>query len=159
MPATAKLEIREADLADAGEAAAVVALIDSYARGPGGQSAPLSASARERLVPGLRSHPAALTLMAFADDRPVGLAVCIWGFSTFAGRPFLNVHDLVVAEAERGRGVGRALLDEAERRARERDGCKLTLEVHDTNEGAKRLYRSVGFGPWETPTLYVTKPL
>ena len=29
----------------------------------------------------------------------------------------------------------------------------------DTNEGAKRLYKSAGFGPWSPSTLFVTKPL
>ena len=31
--------------------------------------------------------------------------------------------------------------------------------VHDTNEGAKRLYAVSGFGSWESPTLFVTKLL
>jgi ribosomal protein S18 acetylase RimI-like enzyme len=56
-------------------------------------------------------------------------------------------------------GIGRALLDEVEVRARLLGCCKMTLEVHDTNEGAKRLYRKFGFGPWDLPTLFVSKPL
>ena len=52
-----------------------------------------------------------------------------------------------------------ALLKEVERRARERDCCRITLEVHDTNVGAKRLYEASGFGRWDSPTWFVTKPL
>lgn len=151
--------IREADLADPVEAAGLVEILDSYARGPGGQNAPLSSEVRAGLVQGLRAHPTALPLLAFSGTRVVGAAVCVWGYSTFAARPLLNVHDFAVLPEFQGQGVGRRLLDEVERRARERGCCKLTLEVHESNEGAKRLYRDVGFGPWDTPTLFVSKPL
>lgn len=151
--------IRPADLDRAGDADALYEILDAYAREPGGQNAPLAAGAREALVPGLRAHPQVFVLLACLDERPVGAAVCFFGFSTFAGRDFLNVHDLAVLPAQRGRGIGRALLDEAERRARARGCCKMTLEVHQTNTGAQRLYREFGFGGWETPTFFVTKRL
>ena len=48
---------------------------------------------------------------------------------------------------------------EAERQARERGCCKLTLEVHETNAGARRLYESEGYGPWSPATAFVSKPL
>jgi ribosomal protein S18 acetylase RimI-like enzyme len=183
----AQLVIREADLQDPEDSRALVAIIDCYAREPGGQNAPLSAHAREALAPGLQAHPAAFALLAWrasfaqraegerspeggfaqraegerspSDWTAVGAAVCVWGFSTFTGCPSLNVHDLAVLPDHRGRGVGRRLLEEAERRARVRGSSKLTLEVHATNEAAIHLYRRFGFGPWDTPTLFVTKPL
>ena len=157
--AATDLVIREADLRDAGEAHALVEIIDSYAREPGGQNAPLSDEARASLAPGLRAHPAAFALLAWQGGVAVGAAVCVWGFSTFTGCPSLNVHDLAVRPGYRGRGVGRLLLEEVERRARARGSSKLTLEVHATNAGAMRLYRRFGFGPWDAPTLFVTKPL
>ena len=115
--------------------------------------------ARANLVPGLREHATASILLAAVAGGYVGVAVCVWGFSTFAGRPFLNVHDLTVLGAHQGRRIGRALLAEAERRARERGCCKLSLEVHDSNTRARRLYERFGFGPWSPATLYVTKAL
>jgi ribosomal protein S18 acetylase RimI-like enzyme len=151
--------IREADLHDAGESSALVEIIDGYAREPGGQNAPLSAHARAALAPGLRAHPAAFALLAWQDGAAVGAAVCVWGFSTFTGCPSLNVHDLAVRPEHRGRGVGRLLLEEIERRARARGSSKLTLEVHATNEQAIHLYRRFGFGPWDAHTLFVIKPL
>ena len=154
-----EIAIRDADLLDAGDARALVEIIDSYAREPGGQNAPLTADARDALAPGLRAHPAAFALLAWQGDVAVGAAVCVWGFSTFAGCPLLNVHDLAVRPGYRGRGVGRLLLEEIERRACARGSSKLTLEVHATNVGAMRLYRRFGFGPWDEPTLFVTKPL
>jgi ribosomal protein S18 acetylase RimI-like enzyme len=153
------LRIQEADLSDPQHASATVELIDSYARGPGGQNAPLTEVARENMATGLHDHPMACVLLAFVDERPVGVAICIWGFSTFAGRPTVNIGDFAVHPDSQDQGIGRALLDEVEVRARLRDCCKMTLEVHDTNEGAKRLYRRFGFGPWGLPTLFVSKPL
>lgn len=153
------VRIEAADLADARQASAVVEIIDTYARGSGGQNAPLTDAAREKLVPGLQGHPLATVLLATVEERPVGVAVCVSGFSTFAGQPTVNIHDLAVLPDYRGRGVGHALLAEVERRARERGCCRITLEVHDANEGAKRLYAETGFGPWDTPTFFATKPL
>jgi ribosomal protein S18 acetylase RimI-like enzyme len=153
------ISIDEADLHNRVQGAALVEIIDTYARGPGGQGAPISDRARSNLVAGLRAHPSATVLLAFVDGRPVGTAVCVWSFSTFAGKPAINVHDLAVLPEFRGCGVGSALLAGVERRAQERGCCKITLEVHDTNAGAKRLYEPTGFGPWDSPTLFVTKPL
>ena len=151
--------VGEADLDEPAHAAALVEIIDSYARGPGGGNAPLSAEARANLAKGLREHAATLALLAWAKGRAVGAAVCYWGFSTFAGRPSLNLHDLAVLPDFRGHGVGRGLLREVERRARARGCCKITLEVHETNAGARRLYQREGFGPWSPATLFVTKRL
>lgn len=152
-------KVEEADLGDEAQARNLVEILDTFAREPGGQGAPLSDRARSNLVKGLRNHPTSLVLLAWVGEEPVGTAVCVWGFSTFAGKPFINVHDLTVLPAFRGRGIGRGLLDDVERRARERECCKVTLEVHDGNERAKKLYRSVGFGPWNPATLFVAKQL
>ena len=140
------ITIREADLGDSRDAAAIVALIDSYAGGPFGGGAPLPDLVRARMVAGLRAHPTTLVLLACDADEPIGIAVCFWGFSTFQARPLLNVHDLAVLPEAHGRGAGRALLAAAETRARERGCCKLTLEVLDDNPRARGLYASVGFG-------------
>jgi GNAT superfamily N-acetyltransferase len=157
------LSIRAADLAAPTDAAAVVDLVNAYALDPLGGGAPLAADVRARLVPGLRAHPTAFVLLAFADERPVGLAVCFVGFSTFQGRPLVNVHDLAVLPAARGRGIGRALLVAVEEQARARGCGKLTLEVLDVNARARALYASVGFAdhPPGSPsaTRFLTKTL
>jgi ribosomal protein S18 acetylase RimI-like enzyme len=153
------IEIRAADLGDPAQAAALVEILDAYAREPNGQSAPIPAEARASLAAGLQANPTAFVLLAFDGARAVGAAVCFVGFSTFAGKPLVNLHDLAVLPSHRGRGIGSLLLAEVERCARERGACKVTLEVHDTNHGAKRLYESIGFGPWGSPTLFVSKRL
>ena len=110
--------IIEADLDDAQQGDALVRLLDSYAREPAGQSAPLDAEAAPGIVPGLKSHPSRLVLLAVTDGVYAGAAVCFWLFSTFTAKPVLNIHDLVVLPDYRGHGIGSALLNEAERRAR-----------------------------------------
>lgn len=55
------------------------------------------------------------------------------------------VRELVVAEAARGAGIGRALLAEAERLTRARGLKRLMLAVLAGNEGAIAAYRSGGF--------------
>ncbi len=153
------IRIEEADLENAAHADAVVELIDGYARGPGGQNAPLDDRAREVMAEGLRAHPKTKVYLAWEGDDALGVAVCVEGFSTFAGRPTVNIHDLAVADAHQGRGVGGALIDRVVDDARAIGCCKVTLEVHDTNVGAKRLYERKGFGPWSPATFFVTRPL
>ena len=153
------IKIIEADLDDAQHGSALIRLLDSYAREPAGQSAPIDAATAAGIVPGLKSHPSTLVLLAVTAGVCAGATVCFWGFSTFTARPVLNIHDLVVLPDYRGRGIGSALLDELERRARAAGSSRLTLEVHDSNRDAKRLYERYGFGPWSEPTLFVTKPL
>jgi len=151
--------VERADLSDPEQAAALVEIIDGYARGSGGQNAPITEFARRELARGLLEHPSAMVLLAWVDGRAVGTAVCVFSFSTFVGKPTVNIHDFAVLSGYQNRGIGRALLAGVEKRARERDCCRITLEVHDSNVGAKRLYADFGFGPWDSPTLFVTKPL
>jgi len=96
-------------------------------------------------VPELRKRPGVHVVLAFAGEEPAGLAICMEGFSTFACEPLLNLHDIVVAPAHRGRGVSKQLLAEVERIARERGCCKVTLEVLEGNTLAQSAYRRAGF--------------
>ncbi len=55
------------------------------------------------------------------------------------------VSDLVVLPAHRGRGLGRRLLEEAERFVRSLGTTRLDISVLAKNTGAARLYRAFGF--------------
>jgi ribosomal protein S18 acetylase RimI-like enzyme len=142
---TATLFVRPADLTSASDAASVLAVLDSYASDPVGGGTPLSAEVRHQLIPALRAHPTALVLLAFAGERPVGLLNGFFGLSTFNAKPLLNIHDLAVVPDMRGKGVGRLMLTESEKIARQRGCCKLTLEVQDGNSPARLLYDRFGF--------------
>lgn len=158
-----RVEIRDADFDDAVHCAGLIEVLDSYARDPVGGAEPLTGAVRERLVPALRDHPTAVVLLAIAQERPVGTAVCFLGFSTFRARPLLNIHDLAVLPGWRGKGIGRSLLAAAEHRARCRGCCRLTLEVQQDNGRALGLYKSCGFSDLlvggSGPTRFLVKPL
>jgi ribosomal protein S18 acetylase RimI-like enzyme len=157
------VEIVDADFDDPAHCAGIIDVLDSYAADPVGGGEPLAADVRERLVPALRDHPTALVLLAIAEGRSVGIAVCFLGFSTFQARPLLNIHDLAVLPGWRDQGVGRSLLAATEERARRRGCCRLTLEVQDDNGRALALYGSFGFSDMiigdSGPTRFLTKPL
>lgn len=143
------IDILEADFANPAHAAAVLSLMEAYARDPMGGGQGLSGFTRANLVDALARRPSAHGILAFAREEPVGLAICLEGFSTFACRPLLNVHDLVVASNFRRQGVGRRLLQRAELIARRLGCCKLTLEVLEGNGAAQGAYRSAGFRPYQ----------
>ena len=158
-----QIAIREADFTDPQHRTGIVDVLDSYASDPLGGGMPLSALVRQRLVPALQEHPTAYILLAFADEQPVGIAVSFFAFSTFQASPLVNIHDLAVVPAWRGKGIGRALLSAVETYARERGCCKLTLEVQDDNVRARSVYQSCGFVDFvvgdSAPTRFLTKPL
>jgi ribosomal protein S18 acetylase RimI-like enzyme len=145
MKTQASFVVRRADLRSLADQQAVRSVLNAYAADPMGGGEPLAEDVMERLIPGLRAHPTALVMLAFADDQAVGIAVWFMGFSTFTARPLINVHDLAVIPPQRGRGVGRALLRAVEQEARQLGCGKITLEVRHDNAVAQGLYRAEGF--------------
>ena len=158
------IEIFEADLQDDGQANALVALIDSYARDPMGGGQPLAEDVRRRLAPALRAKDDCVVFLAREADRTIGAALCFVGFSSFDARSLLNVHDLVVEEGFRGRGVGHSLLDAVAEKGRALGCCRVTLEVREDNTRARGLYERVGFrhleaGDRTVPMFFMAKEL
>jgi ribosomal protein S18 acetylase RimI-like enzyme len=146
------IRICQADYGRATHANAVVTVLDAYARDPMGGGEGLSDFAKANVVEQLAQRPQAYSVLAFdgADDSsPVGLVNCIEGFSTFACRPLVNVHDVAVVSAYRGQGIADGMLALAEQIARDRGACKLTLEVLSGNAGAMRLYQRCGFAGYQ----------
>ena len=151
--------IVEANLDEPSHAAGLVHCIDSYASEDMGGGHALSHDVKQRLVPGLKQHPSRLVLLALREHEVVGAAVCFMGYSTFAARPRLNVHDLCVLEAHRGHGLGRRLMEAVLERARDAGCSAVSLEVRTDNEIARRLYESLGFGPGFAALEFWVRPL
>lgn len=145
----ATFSVRRADYRDARDAAAVVALLNAYASDPAGGGEPLSEFAKANLVRELAARPQAYSVLAFDGEQPVGLVNCIEGFSSFACKPLVNVHDVAVLASHRGRGIAEQMLALAETLARERGAVKMTLEVLSGNVPAKALYRRMGFAGYQ----------
>ena len=149
MPERPLIKVARADYTDPVHGAALIDLLDSYARDPAGGGAPLSDFTRANLVSQLAARPFIFSVLAFDSGTPVGLVNAIEGFSTFACRPLVNVHDVLVLPAYRGRGIAAQMFREVEAVASERGACKLTLEVLDGNASARALYRRLGFTPYQ----------
>lgn len=144
-----KLQIVRANYHNADHARALVDMLDAYARDPAGGGHALSDHARSHLVAELAARPQAFSVLAFDGVQVVGLVNCIEGFSTFACKPLVNVHDVAVAASYRGQRIGERMLALAEDIARSRGACKLTLEVLTGNAGAMRLYERIGFASYQ----------
>ena len=157
------MNTRRASLTDSADAAAILRLVDAYARDPRGGGQPLPQEVRERLVPGLAAHPTSRVWLAFEGNAAVGVCIGFIGYSTFNARPLLNIHDIAVLPGQRGRGIGHALLAAAEADARAEGCCKLTLEVQEDNLPARRVYERFGFRDVRYgdsgPTRFLGKPL
>jgi GNAT superfamily N-acetyltransferase len=158
------VKIISADLSDEDHQQAAVALIDAYSRDPMGDGKPLRDDVKRRLIPGLREHPTTIIFLAYDEDRPIGIALCFRGFSSFYARPLINVHDLAVVSDYRGKGIGRRLLEAVADHGRTLGCCKLTLETQENNHRAQRLYKSVGFArdvhvESAGGAIFMTKPL
>jgi len=139
----------QANLANPAHAQAVLSLLNHYAQDPMGGGEPLSSYVQANLVAELQKRPNVLAVLAFVGDEPAGLAICVEGFSSFACKPLLNVHDMVVHQAFRGLKLSHALLAKVQELAQQRGCCKITLEVLQGNTPAQQAYRSFGFEPYQ----------
>jgi GNAT superfamily N-acetyltransferase len=85
-----------------------------------------------------------MLLGARDGDEIVGYACLYWHFSSTQAVETVLMNDLFVAEAARGRGVGRALIDASADVARERGAAHLQWATAPGNVTAQRLYDSTG---------------
>lgn len=150
--AGASLHVCRADYTNPRHAQVLVELLDAYARDPMGGGEPLTEFAKQNLVTCLAARPQAFSVLAFAhpdEVQPLGLINCIEGFSTFACKPLVNVHDVAVLSAYRGQRVAERMFELVQAIANERGACKLTLEVLAGNDSARRLYARLGFAQYQ----------
>lgn len=141
--------ITQVDFNNPAQVAQWLKLLDTYARDPMGGGKPLSDFAHQHLCERIKLRTDFVSFIAYENNEPVGLINAIEGFSTFNARPLMNIHDVVVVQDARSKGVAQQLLNNLARYARARDCCKLTLEVLSGNLAAKRAYQKFGFKPYE----------
>jgi GNAT superfamily N-acetyltransferase len=142
-------EIQIADFSKPAHANAIVYLLNEYAKDDMGGGEPLSAYTQANLIVEMAKRPTFHAVLAFVDNKPAGLINCIEGFSTFACKPLLNIHDVVVLAEFRGKGISSLLLKKAEEIANRLGCCKLTLEVLEGNKLAQSAYIANGFAGYQ----------
>lgn len=146
--------IIEPDRLTEAQAHDLLTLLNEYAVELGGQEKALSDYTRSHLIHEIEARETVHTVMAYVDGTAAGLVISIESFSTFASRPLLNIHDVVVTPSFRGRGISKMMLAKVEEKARALGCCKMTLEVLEHNRIAKNLYRSFGFVSYELDPSY-----
>lgn len=97
----------------------------------------------------LRPHlfgdkPVAEALVAEVDGRAVAFALYFTNFSTFLAKPGLYLEDLYVQPAQRGSGIGRALLSRLGAIAVARGYGRFEWSVLDWNQNAIDFYEKMG---------------
>jgi len=99
-------------------------------------------------------HPAIYFAAARRDGHELLGYVVAW-FVADEGQ----IANLAVTPSEWGSGIGRVLLDAALREAALREAEHVYLEVRDSNERARRLYRSRGFEEVGRRRAYYRRPV
>lgn len=143
------IDVRIADLSQPDHATALIYLLNEYAKDEMGGGEELSDFVKTNLAHEMGKRTGVHAILAFVDGKPVGLANCVEGFSTFACKPLLNVHDIVVLAEYRGQGISSQLLKKAEELAQVLNCCKLTLEVLEGNKLAQSAYLANGFSGYQ----------
>ena len=86
-----------------------------------------------------------VVFLALLDGRAVGFTQLYPSFASLALKPGWILNDLFVEQAQRGRGVARALMACALQLARETGAREIFLQTARSNASAQRLYESLDY--------------
>ena len=89
-------------------------------------------------------HPLVYVTMADWDDQPAGFALWFLNFSTWEGKPGIYLEDLFVRPALRGKGIGKALLQDLAATAVKEGWTRFVWQVLDWNTPAIEFYEAHG---------------
>lgn len=78
--------------------------------------------------------------VADVDGAVEGFAICLTHEGTWVKAPLLYLEDLFLDERMRGRGIGRALLDDLVAISKEKGFSRLYWHTHKDNSTARKLY-------------------
>ncbi|OWY30301.1 GNAT family N-acetyltransferase [Herbaspirillum robiniae] len=95
-------------------------------------------------------------LVAESEGRLLGIAHYLYHRNTILIGPACYLQDLYTVQAARGKGVGRALIEELYRRAAADGAERVYWHTHHTNATARRLYDSVAM---DSGFIVYRKPL
>ena len=87
------------------------------------------------------------------NGEVAGFAVWFINFSTFSGRSGIYLEDLVVRPAQRGKGIGKALLSHLAKQCVANGWSRLQWSVLDWNTPSIEFYKSLGADMMEEWTI------
>ena len=96
----------------------------------------------QRLMRGLEGFHSALVAVDDADS-PIGFAHILLHRSTWSNGHYCYLEDLFVDPAQRGKGVGRALINGVYDQAKLAGSSRVYWQTHETNHTAMQLYDKV----------------
>ncbi len=97
-----------------------------------------------RYLKWLLKHADGGFFVAFDGEKPVGFIV-VQPDCRFQGEEIPEIHELVVAPAYQGKGIGKKLMEKALKYLEEKGYQKVALWVGEKNEDARRFYERLGF--------------
>jgi GNAT superfamily N-acetyltransferase len=131
------LDIRPATDAEIEPLAALLAEMDDEAPAP-----PAHAHAARRAM----SRQGGTSYLAWQNGRAVGtFTLLVFTTPVHGGAQQAVLDGVVVTRERRGQGIGRAMMQQALRLARDAGCYKLTLSSNIRRDDAHRFYRSLGF--------------
>lgn len=92
---------------------------------------------------GFSEQPLFQTFVAEIEGTIVGMALFYYRYSTWKGKT-IHLEDLIVTDAMRGKGVGRALYEQVMQQAKADGVRRVEWNVLDWNQDAIRFYEKSG---------------
>jgi len=86
-----------------------------------------------------------------AGAPPAGVCQLRYRYAVWTASEDCLLEDIFVEAEARGTGLGKALVEAAFERARERGCARMELDVNEANAAALTLYESLGFEAWSDP--------
>ncbi|MEA2386199.1 MAG: hypothetical protein QOJ22_373 [Thermoleophilaceae bacterium] len=153
------MSVRRAEPADAATVAELIAEFAGWWGKAGTSSEEIRANVERIMAGGDGEY-----LLGAADEHGQAAGVCQLRFrwSVWTSAEDCWMEDLYVRDAARRSGLGRALVEAALDRARERGCRRIELDVNEDNAAARALYEACGFRTEPKPpgrTLFIGRPL
>lgn len=109
-----------------------------------GNTAPSDEEIRES-VARIHNEGGEFLLGAVDGEEPLGICQLRYRWSAWTSSDDAWLEDVFVSESARGTGLGKALVEAAIARARDRGCARIELDADEANTPAIGLYRSLGF--------------
>ncbi|KAI5919170.1 N-acetyltransferase [Camillea tinctor] len=119
-------------------------LLSTIAFAPDGVESTSTAPDTESTSP---TKPARCLLLFNEQDKPAGMALYFYNYSTWRAKAGIYLEDLFVRSSERKKGYGKKLLVELAKEVVAMEGGRLEWSVLKWNEPSIKFYESIGATP------------